>query len=58
VTFRKQVQHIKLVNVPCEETLSQDQLAARCILEYEKIKRYADKGDIEKRIVPEEVEEA
>jgi hypothetical protein len=52
------VQHVKLVNVPCEETLSQDQLAARCILEYEKIKRYADKGDIEKRIVPEEVEEA
>ena len=46
------------MNAPCLETLPEDQLAATCILEYEKIEKYAKKGDVEKQIVPNEVRKA
>ena len=46
------------MNAPCLETLPEDQLATTCILEYEKIKKYAKKGDVEKQAVPYEVREA
>jgi hypothetical protein len=57
-TFQKQTRSRILMNAPCLETLPKDQLAATCILEYEKIKKYAKKGDVEEQIVPDEVREA
>ncbi|MFL5703544.1 MAG: YdcF family protein [Ktedonobacteraceae bacterium] len=57
-TFQKQTTDLILINTPCMETMPEDQFAARCVLEYEKIKRYADKGDIEQQIVPDEIREA
>ncbi len=38
--------------------MPEDQFAARRLLEYEKIERYAAKGDIEKQVVPDKVREA
>ena len=53
------LERIILVNTPSiEETMLEGQLAARSVLEYEKIERYAEKGDIEKPVVSDEVREA
>ncbi|TMD55176.1 MAG: YdcF family protein, partial [Chloroflexi bacterium] len=58
-TFQKQTTGIILINTPSiEETMLEGQLAARSVLEYEKIERYAEKGDIEKPVVSDEVREA
>ncbi|GHO54175.1 YdcF family protein [Ktedonobacter robiniae] len=57
-TFQKQTTDMVLINVPCMETMSEDQLAVRCVLEYEKIERYTNKGDIKKQVIPNEVREA
>jgi hypothetical protein len=57
-TFQKQTRGKMVMNAPCLETMAEDLLAAICILEYEKIERYAKKGDVEKQAVPDEVREA
>ena len=57
-TFQKQTKSMILINAPCMETMSEDRLAVTCVLEYEKIERYAEKGDVEKQGVPDAVREA
>jgi uncharacterized SAM-binding protein YcdF (DUF218 family) len=57
-TFQRQTKKMILINTPCMETMSEDRLAAMCVLEYEKIERYVEKGDVEKQIVPDKVRDA
>lgn len=57
-TFQKRTKSMILINAPCMETMSEDRLAVTCVLEYEKIERYAEKGDVEKQGVPDAVREA
>ncbi len=57
-TFQKHTQGMMLMNVACRETMVEDRRAAICALEYEKIEKYAKKGDIEQQEVPDDVREA